>query len=103
MKRALTIIISGLVQGVSFRVSMQKQALELDLTGWVCNAPSGEVLSYCLGESQALESMQAWLEDGGPKQAEVEEVLVSFASVQELNDFTVHADLERHEFESMDL
>ncbi|MFW6323502.1 MAG: carbamoyltransferase HypF [Desulfovibrionales bacterium] len=47
------IIISGRVQGVGFRPTVYRLALQMDLTGWVKNSPQGVVLEI-QGENEAV-------------------------------------------------
>ena len=46
---AVRIIIHGKVHGVYFRASTQTKALELNLTGWARNLPSGTVEIHWIG------------------------------------------------------
>ena len=46
---------SGRVQGVGFRFTAEKFALELDLKGWVRNLPDGRVEIVCEGERSVID------------------------------------------------
>ena len=46
---------SGRVQGVGFRYTAEKLAMELDLTGWVKNLPDGRVEMVCEGPREKIE------------------------------------------------
>lgn len=94
---AFNTIVSGCVQGVNFRVSMQEKALELDVQGWVCNTTSGEVMAHCEGDAQALAAMRLWLEDG-PNHANVEDLIVMPAEVEGMVQFVIAHDQERSTF-----
>lgn len=58
------IVISGLVQGVFFRVNACNKARELGLTGWVRNLPTGEVEATAEGPRDALEKFAGWCRHG---------------------------------------
>ena len=65
--------ISGRVQGVSYRYSTKKRALELGLTGLVKNEPNGTVYAEIEGSEAALQAMIDWCRTG-PPYARVESV-----------------------------
>jgi acylphosphatase len=69
----LHLVITGYVQGVSFRYSAQRQARSLDLDGWVRNAPDGSVEAAVEGEPEAVRSFVAWAHSG-PSGAAVDSV-----------------------------
>ncbi len=52
--QAVRWIISGRVQGVSYRYFTQQAARELELAGWVKNLPDGTVEVQVAGDSQVL-------------------------------------------------
>lgn len=58
--------VEGLVQGVWFRASTQREAVGLDLTGWVRNEMDGSVMLEAQGRPEGLEELLAWLRDGPP-------------------------------------
>lgn len=67
-------LVSGLVQGVSFRASTQARAQQLGLRGYAKNLADGRVEVVASGDAQALARLEAWLRQGPPA-AEVESVL----------------------------
>jgi acylphosphatase len=67
------LFVSGQVQGVGFRYSTQRQAMILNLTGWVRNCPDWRVEIWAEGEKEALTSFLNWCGQG-PTQAIVESV-----------------------------
>ena len=67
--------VSGRVQGVGYRVSLQEKALALGLTGWVRNRRDGTVEALVQGGSQPVEELIAWARRGPPA-ARVTEVVV---------------------------
>ncbi|WP_284452173.1 acylphosphatase [Methylophaga thalassica] len=69
-------LISGRVQGVSYRYSAQQQAHKLGVTGWVRNLADGQVELLIQGETQQLEDMLNWANQG-PRFAEVNSIEVT--------------------------
>ena len=69
------VVISGKVQGVFFRASTQKKALELGLTGWVKNCSDGSVSALFQGEKRQVSTIIAWCQEG-PEFAEVASVKI---------------------------
>lgn len=69
----LSLHITGLVQGVSFRWFAQRRAAELGLTGWVRNLEDSSVQVVAEGSHAALERLLDTLRQG-PPEAVVENV-----------------------------
>jgi acylphosphatase len=70
--------ITGVVQGVGYRYSFERQARALKLAGWVRNCRDGSVEAVVRGEPQAVEEVIRWARRG-PPQARVQEVTVTAA------------------------
>jgi len=68
--------ISGLVQGVGFRYSMQCEARRLGLTGWVRNRRDGTVEAVLDGPAAAVDAMLDWSRHG-PAAARVQDVSIT--------------------------
>ena len=81
MTRAVTkrahIIVSGVVQGVGFRMYAQRQGRSLGLGGFVRNLPSGEVEMVAEGDADTLEKLIDWARVGPPS-ADVDDVRVTY-------------------------
>ncbi len=58
--------ITGRVQGVSFRWYAVREAVRLELVGWVRNEPDGSVAAHLEGPDEAVEGMVAWCRQGPP-------------------------------------
>jgi acylphosphatase len=58
--------IHGRVQGVGFRVYMQREAQRLDVSGWVRNRRDGTVEAMVQGPPEAVEALSAWARHGPP-------------------------------------
>jgi acylphosphatase len=64
--RRVRAIVSGRVQGVSYRVSTAKAARARGLTGWVRNLPDGDVELEVQGEAAQVEALLDWCKQGPP-------------------------------------
>ena len=67
---ALQIFVFGKVQGVYYRLSTQRKASSLSLTGWVCNRMDGSVEIYAEGKKKDLQTLLSWCHKG-PEMANV--------------------------------
>ncbi len=88
MIKHINLNISGRVQGVWFRASAQKQAVELGLRGFVCNLPGGSVYAECEGDEAQLAAMIAWCWQGPPL-ALVDKVEVFYGPVAGFDQFEI--------------
>lgn len=71
--KAVHAVVTGRVQGVSFRYYTRHKARELGVSGWVRNRSDGTVEAMVSGDAPQVERMLEWLEQGSPS-ASVEEV-----------------------------
>ena len=88
MIKAADIVITGRVQGVSFRDYTARAARALDLTGHVENLPDERVFAHVEGEPEALARFIDWCHIGSPL-AKVAQVDVSPAAVIDAEDFAI--------------
>lgn len=58
--------VRGRVQGVGFRYFVVREAMDLDVTGWVANGLDGSVRCVAEGPRARLESLLHLLEAGPP-------------------------------------
>ena len=82
---ACRFIVTGKVQGVFFRASTREQALQLGLRGLARNMTDGRVEVVAAGEPDAIERLEAWLQQGPPL-ARVEHVERSNADAGVVGD-----------------
>ena len=83
--------VSGRVQGVAFRWSMQQRAEQLGIVGWVRNLSDGRVEGRIQGPSDAIDEMLLWLADGPPP-ARVDDLDVRACEPKEdLSGFSVRS------------
>ena len=64
--RAVSMVLSGRVQGVSFRYFTRRAAERLGLVGWVKNLPNGDVEVRASGAPETLEAFRQQLRQGPP-------------------------------------
>jgi acylphosphatase len=76
--RAVTVKVTGRVQGVSFRWYATQEADRLGVAGWVRNEPDGSVAAHVEGDDEAVDAMVDWCRRG-PSYAAVRDVAVSQA------------------------
>ena len=88
MKKSYKITISGKVQGVGYRRWFQRQAIQLQLSGWVRNLESGAVEALVITHE---ENMRHVIERAykGPPLAQVTEV-----RCDEVEETSVHNDFQ---------
>ncbi len=88
-KARLNATVKGQVQGVFFRVFVEKYALSLNLTGYVKNISGGQVQVLADGEKGCLERMLQLLHQGPPG-AKVENVSFRWEEyIGNYKDFTI--------------
>jgi acylphosphatase len=85
-------VVSGRVQGVFYRVSARRAAIEFDLTGYVRNLPDDTVEVVAHGTRASLGDLESWLWEG-PTMANVTEVtiedLAADDEIEALEDFQI--------------
>ena len=63
MQRRIEAFYSGQVQGVGFRFTVERLAVELDIRGWVKNIADGRVCLVCEAEEEALKDLLGRIKD----------------------------------------
>jgi acylphosphatase len=64
--RRVHAIVTGRVQGVSFRATTASQARQLGVVGWVRNLSDGSVELEAQGADDRIAALLAWCEHGPP-------------------------------------
>lgn len=65
-KCCIKALVTGKVQGVSYRRATQEQALMAGVTGHARNLPDGRVEVVMCGEGEAVNTVVEWLWSGPP-------------------------------------
>ena len=79
------VTISGLVQGVFFRLHTQRAAERAGVAGWVRNRPDGSVEAVFEGSKKQVEAVLAWCRKGSPN-AVVDHVEVNWQAATGKHD-----------------
>lgn len=80
--------IHGLVQGVFFRQSTLEKALELGITGTVCNRDDGTVEIVAEGSKDQMKIFLEWCRTG-PKKARVDRVDINEQPLKNFPNFII--------------
>ena len=68
-ERAITVHVTGTVQGVFFRAYTRAQAVRLGVRGWVANRDDGSVEAVLLGRGEGLAELVGLMRRGPPHAA----------------------------------
>ncbi len=88
MKKQVRLIISGIVQGVFFRGTTQRQARSLSLNGFVRNLSDGTVEVIAEGEEAYLNRLIEWCRKGPPG-ARVENIQIIWKDTEDMKGFNI--------------
>ena len=88
MTTAVTVRVTGRVQGVAFRWYAVEEAERLGVRGWIRNDPDESVAGHLEGEDHAVDAMVAWCRQG-PSYAAVRDVAVTEAAPIGAGDFSI--------------
>jgi len=86
--KTIRIIVSGRVQGVFYRDSTERKALDLGLKGYVRNLSSGDVEIVVQGDEASKHALISWCREG-PSHASVTEIAHEEFEASEYDDFEV--------------
>lgn len=82
------VLISGMVQGVNFRVACQRMAWQYGVAGWVRNLSDGRVEAVFEGPAGEVERLLDWARRG-PRMAVVADVAVQPEQPEGLGTFQI--------------
>jgi acylphosphatase len=82
------VVVGGVVQGVFFRGTCRREALNRGVVGWVRNNPNGDVEAVFEGSPAAVDGLIGWMRHG-PRHAHVESVDVSMEAPEGLSGFWI--------------
>ncbi len=86
--KALSLHVTGIVQGVGFRPFVYNLARELGLEGWVLNSSEG-VFALVQGNAEAVDSFPRLLRERAPAMAVIESVVVEEVEPETLSGFAI--------------
>jgi acylphosphatase len=78
---ARDLVIHGRVQGVFFRDTLRRVAIDAGVSGWATNSSEGTVEAHLEGPVEGVQLVVEYCREG-PEQADVERVDVSEGSVE---------------------
>lgn len=82
------VVATGVVQGVFFRGSCRREALNHKVVGWVRNNPNGSVEAVFEGAPPDVDALVGWMRRG-PRLAHVEVIDVSVEKPEGLSGFRI--------------
>jgi acylphosphatase len=82
------VVVHGLVQGVFFRDSVRRRAVDAGVSGWVRNTREGTVEAVLEGEPDAVAKLVAFCREG-PRGARVERVDATEEPPEGLSGFAI--------------
>jgi acylphosphatase len=82
------VLISGRVQGVTFRDSCRRRAEASGVAGWARNLPDGRVEAVFEGQDDDVRRLLEWVHHG-PRLAEVNDIAIQSESPEGLTTFRV--------------
>jgi acylphosphatase len=88
MTKAVSVRVTGRVQGVSYRWYAEQEAERLGVRGWIRNEPDESVAGHFEGPDEAVDAMVSWCRRG-PSYAAVRDVAVTEARVTQASEFRV--------------
>ncbi len=87
--KALSLHVTGIVQGVGFRPYVYTLAHELGLEGWVLNSSEG-VFALVQGDAETVDAFPQLLRERAPAMAVIETVVAEQVEPEPLTGFEIH-------------
>lgn len=88
MAKAVSVKVTGRVQGVAFRWYAVQEAERLGVRGWIRNEPDESVAGHFEGSDDAVDALVGWCRHG-PSYASVSHVAVMEAGPTGADEFAV--------------
>lgn len=88
MAKAVSVKVTGRVQGVAFRWYAVQEAERLGVRGWIRNEPDESVAGHFEGLDDAVDALVGWCRHG-PSYASVRDVAVSAARPTGADEFAI--------------
>ena len=86
--RAVQLIVSGKVQGVFFRDSTRRKAIELGLVGYAKNLADGTVEISAQGDEEKINELIEFIKNN-PGHSKVKEVKIKGKELEKFNGFGI--------------
>jgi acylphosphatase len=86
--KAVSVRVTGRVQGVAFRWYAVQEAEQLGVRGWIRNEPDESVSGHFEGPAESVDALVAWC-GHGPSSASVRHVAVTQARTTDAQEFTI--------------
>ena len=87
--KTIKAIVSGKVQGVSYRMYTQQKARQFGVRGYVRNLRNGDVEIVAAGEIDAVDALIKWAESGSPSAVVINVKLEVITDVEEFKGFEI--------------
>ncbi len=87
--KTIHVRVEGRVQGVFFRDYTRKQAVTLNLNGWVKNMPDGSVEAVFNGADNNISDIVTWLYSGSPQSSVTNVTINDHHDIQHFYDFRI--------------
>lgn len=81
--RSVKALVSGKVQGVWYRDSTRRRAIDLGITGYAKNLANGQVEVVATGQPEAVSQLIQWLNQGPPN------AVVSSVTVEDIDPVSI--------------
>ncbi len=81
--RSVKALVSGKVQGVWYRDSTRRRAIDLGITGYAKNLANGQVEVVATGQPEAVSQLIQWLNQGPPN------AVVSSVTVEDIDAVSI--------------
>ena len=88
-QKSLHAFVSGRVQGVFYRGSLEQQALGLSLRGFAQNLTDGRVEYLVVGDSEAVDELHQWSKIGPPLAKVVSVDVVGYSGDEVFSTFSI--------------
>ena len=82
------LIVSGKVQGVFFRDSTRRKAIELDLVGYAKNMYDGNVEVVAQGDEENINELIEFIKNN-PGHSKIKEVKINYKELENFNEFEI--------------
>jgi len=86
--KSIKILVSGKVQGVFFRDSTRRKAMDIGLTGYAKNLPNGDVEVVAQGNEDKINELVGFIKNN-PGHSKVENIKISGKIIENFKMFEI--------------